>query len=40
MPVTHPGVYRVEATRHEKPWIFSNPIYIRAAIEAPADPDQ
>ena len=40
VPVTHPGVYRVEATRHEKPWIFSNPIYIRAAIEAPEEQEK
>jgi len=26
---TGPGVYRVEATRDAKPWLFSNPIYIR-----------
>ncbi len=29
LPVTDPGVYRVELTRGGKPWIFSNPIYIR-----------
>ena len=29
--VTTPGVYRLEASRHDKPWIFSNPIYVRAA---------
>jgi len=28
LPVTEPGVYRVEAARQGKPWIFSNPIYI------------
>ena len=27
-PITQPGVYRVEVTRHETPWIFSNPIYV------------
>ena len=31
IPVTQPGVYRLEATRHRVPWIFSNPIYIRSA---------
>ena len=31
VPVTQPGTYRLEATRHGKPWIFSNPIYIRPA---------
>ncbi len=30
-PVAEPGVYRVEISRYDKPWIFSNPIYIRAA---------
>ena len=29
VPVTEPGAYRLEASRHEKPWVFSNPIYIR-----------
>lgn len=24
-----PGVYRIEARRHGRPWIYSNPIYIR-----------
>ena len=31
--VTDPGAYRVEAHRHwrkrERPWIYSNPIYLR-----------
>ncbi len=31
IPVTEPGVYRLEAFRHDKPWIFSNPIYVRPA---------
>ncbi len=31
IPVTTPGVYRLEAARHGKPWIFSNPIYVRPA---------
>ena len=31
VPVETPGTYRVEATRHDKPWIFSNPIYVRPA---------
>ncbi len=30
VPVTEPGVYRLEAMREGKPWIFSNPIYVRA----------
>jgi hypothetical protein len=37
-PVTQAGVFRVEASRHGKPWIFSNPIYIRLAtttVESP-----
>jgi hypothetical protein len=29
VPVTEPGAYRLEATRHTKPWIISNPIYVR-----------
>ena len=29
VPVTEPGVYRVEASLHGKPWIFSNPIYVK-----------
>jgi len=33
IPVTQPGAYRVEATRHTKPWIISNPIYVRSAEE-------
>ena len=28
--VRAPGVYRVEVVRDGKPWIFSNPIYIRS----------
>ena len=24
-----PGIYRLEVTRHNKPWIYSNPIYVR-----------
>jgi hypothetical protein len=31
--VTEPGAYRLEAHRHwrkrERPWIYSNPIYLR-----------
>ena len=30
VPVTAPGVYRLEASRHGKPWIFSNPIYVKS----------
>jgi hypothetical protein len=29
IPVTVPGIYRLEASRHSKPWIISNPIYVR-----------
>ena len=25
-----PGVYRMEAKIHDKPWIFTNPIYLRS----------
>ena len=38
VPVTAPGAYRVEVTRHGKPWIFSNPIYIRPEADAPVPP--
>jgi hypothetical protein len=34
-PVTEGGTYRLEASRHGKPWIFSNPIYIRQGIDIP-----
>lgn len=30
IPVTEPGAYRLEVSRHNTPWIFSNPIYVRA----------
>ena len=37
VPVAEPGVYRLEAARVNKPWLFSNPIYVRAALpETPA----
>ena len=29
VPAISPGVYRLEASRHNTPWIFSNPIYVR-----------
>jgi hypothetical protein len=29
-PAERPGVYRVEATLRGRPWIYSNPIYLRA----------
>ena len=28
LDVFQPGVYRLEATREGKPWIYSNPIYV------------
>jgi len=31
VPITTPGVYRVEAMYYGKPWLFSNPIYITPA---------
>ena len=31
VPANGSGVYRVEAYMEQKPWIFSNPIYIREA---------
>jgi len=30
IPVTEPGTFRLEVSRDGKPWIFSNPIYVRA----------
>ncbi len=38
--VTEPGTYRVEVYRHNKPWIFSNPIYVgpTRAATAPETP--
>ena len=30
-PADAPGVYRVEARRAGKPWVFTNPIYLRPA---------
>lgn len=38
VPVSEPGAYRIEASRHSKPWIFSNPIYVRPPVQAP-DPN-
>ena len=42
LPVTEPGAYRIEASRYNKPWIFSNPIYVQGAASesasAPAQP--
>lgn len=39
LPVTEPGVYRVEAARHDTPWIFSNPLYITPPDQPPV-PEQ
>ena len=39
VPVTQPGVYRLEATRHTKPWIISNPIYIQSPEQQPSNPE-
>jgi hypothetical protein len=35
--IMEPGAYRVEATRRDKPWIFSNPVYVTspASSESP-----
>ena len=30
--VTEPGIYRLECSRQGKPWIFSNPVYVRPAL--------
>jgi len=35
IPITEPGAYRLEAFRHNKPWIFSNPIYVRPSASSP-----
>lgn len=35
-PMTEPGVYRVEATMRDRPWVFANPIYVRAESAAGA----
>ena len=35
VPVTEPGVWRVEASLHDKPWLFSNPMYVRAPAPSP-----
>ena len=34
IPLDSPGVYRLEVMRHNKPWIISNPIYVRPAQAA------
>lgn len=34
-----PGVYRVEATREGKPWIYSNPIYVAPPPDLVSPPD-
>ncbi|MBI4532020.1 MAG: PHP domain-containing protein [Candidatus Latescibacteria bacterium] len=31
-PLDTPGVYRAEVRLHERPWIYSNPIYVRADV--------
>ncbi|MCM8811497.1 MAG: CehA/McbA family metallohydrolase [Candidatus Omnitrophica bacterium] len=37
--VDGPGVYRLEVTRKGKPWIYSNPIYVRpASVDNSSDP--
>jgi hypothetical protein len=39
VPVPAPGVYRLEASRHNTPWIFSNPIYVRPATTMVDSPE-
>lgn len=39
MQVRDPGVYRVDAYRNGKPWIFSNPIYVRSVDESEDESD-
>ena len=38
VPVTTPGAYRIEAVRHGKPWIYSNPIYVRPTAQVVDSP--
>ncbi len=38
VPVIEPGAYRLEVTRHGKPWIISNPIYVRPRPPAGGSP--
>ena len=33
VPVSEPGVYRLEVMRHGKPWIISNPMYLTRSDE-------
>ncbi len=39
VPITQPGAYRLEAMRLGKPWIFSNPIYVRST-PLPQEPQE
>ncbi|MDP3703831.1 MAG: CehA/McbA family metallohydrolase [Candidatus Omnitrophota bacterium] len=39
VPVTQPGVYRLEAMRHAKPWIITNPIYVRSPDQKLPNPE-
>ncbi|MBI4353919.1 MAG: CehA/McbA family metallohydrolase [Candidatus Omnitrophica bacterium] len=39
VPVTEPGAYRLEASLNGKPWLFSNPIYVRPT-PAPSPPPE
>ncbi len=39
MQVREPGVYRVDVYKNGRPWIFSNPIYVRPADAADVEPD-
>jgi len=40
VPVEEPGIYRLEASRYAKPWIASNPIYIRTPAEPPPSKEE
>lgn len=33
--VSEPGAYRLEVSLNDKPWLFTNPIYVRPVPEAP-----
>ena len=40
VPVSEPGMYRLEASRQGKPWIYSNPIYVKPPASEPPGSNQ
>lgn len=40
LPLRQPGVYRVEARLKGRPWVFTNPVYLRDADHVPAEPER